>query len=775
MKYILIKNKKIFKLSLGIFLILMTLFALLPYSPIRSQSTYYPNCSAVGCYNNDPLQVCTGPGGCVYRYPNSCYDTEFDAGQGYCCDKCDANCGSCQTCDPYSNPGCPTYYTSTNTGCSSTGISCTRYYSVGICGSCGTTYGTCYLVKYTVNFYANTGGYISGTTSQSVCRGSSTSNVTAVANEGYAFTQWSDGVTSATRNVSNVTANTSVTAYFEITNQTPTAPTNLLTEGQTNPTNITNITPEFSAIYNDPDTTDTSSYYEVEVNTSSTFTGTVMWDSGKIAMTTTAVGSRSPNIVYNGTTLTYNGQIYYWRIRFWDSYDAVSPWSSANFTMEVPTSSYYEIEVNTASDFTGTVMWDSGKTAMTETTAGQTSPELSYAGSALDYTTTYYWRIRFWDMNDNVSSWSETATFKLNAPPSTPTDLLTEGQTNPNNITDFTPELSAIYDDPDTTDTSSYYEIEVNTASDFTGTVMWDSGKTAMTETTAGQRSPVLTYSGSTLDSNVIYYWRIRFWDMVDSVSPWSDTATFKINRAPTSPTDLLTEGQTNPTTIKDTTPEFSAIFDDPDTTDTSSYYEIEVNTASDFTGTVMWDSGKTSMTTTNEGSRSPDISYAGDTLSSETTYYWRIKFWDSVDNEGTWSDTATFKIDVNPTATDLLIIDETNPTQVIYDPYFSAIYTDPNSDDSSAYQIEVNTASNFAGTTMWDSTKTSTTISSGNRSSDITYDGTDLDYDGTTYYVRMKFWDTDDNESDWVTGQFTDTLKSFQFEGLQMNGIQLN
>jgi hypothetical protein len=75
----------------------------------------------------------------------------------------------------------------------------------------------------------------------------------------------------------------------------------------------------------------------------------------------------------------------------------------------------------------------------------------------------------------------------------------------------------------------------------------------------------------------------------------------------------------------------------------------------------------------------------------------------------------------------------------------------------------------------MWDSTKTSTTISSGNRSSDITYDGTDLDYDGTTYYVRMKFWDTDDNESDWVTGQFTDTLKSFQFEGLQMNGIQLN
>jgi hypothetical protein len=631
------------------------------------------------------------------------------------------------------------------------------------------------LVRYSVNFYADTGGSISGTSSQSICRGSNSSSVTAVANTDYEFTQWSDGVTSATRNVSNVTSNTSRTAYFELSNQTPTAPTNLLTEEQTNPTDVTNITPEFSAIYDDPDTSDTSSYYEVEVNTASDFTGTVMWDSGKTSMTTTNEGSRSPNIVYNGTTLTYNGQTYYWRIRFWDSFDAVSPWSSANFTMEVPTSSYYEIEVNTASDFTGTVMWDSGKTAMTETTAGQTSPELSYAGSSLEYATTYYWRIRFWDMNDNVSSWSDTATFKLNAPPTAPTNLLTESATNPNNITDFTPELSAIYDDPDTTDTSSYYEVEVNTTSDFTGTVMWDSGKTSMTTTNEGDRSPDITYDGDALSANTTYYWRIKFWDSVDNEGSWSSAANFKINRAPTSPTDLLTEGETNPTTIKDTTPEFSAIFDDPDTTDTSSYYEIEVNTSSDFTGTVMWDSDKTSMTTTNEGNRSPDISYAGDTLSTETTYYWRIKFWDSVDNEGTWSSESTFVLDYSPAASSLLIIDETNPTQVIYDPYFSAIYTDPNSDDSSAYQIEVNTASNFAGTTMWDSTKTSTTISSGNRSSDITYDGADLGYDGTTYYVRMKFWDTDDNASDWVTGQFTDTLKSFQFNGLQINGIQLN
>jgi hypothetical protein len=362
-----------------------------------------------------------------------------------------------------------------------------------------------------------------------------------------------------------------------------------------------------------------------------------------------------------------------------------------------------------------------------------------------------------------------------NSAPQAPDSLLTEGQTNPDSITDTTPEFSAVYNDPDTSDTSSYYEIEVNTQSDFTGTVMWDSTKSSMTSTNQGDRSPNISYAGSSLSYNATYYWRIKFWDSQDEESPWSSTANFQLNRSPSAPTNLLTEGLTNPSAIKDLTPEFSAIFDDPDTTDTSSYYELEVNTASDFSGTVMWDTTKSSMTITNEGDRSPDISYTGDTLSTETTYYWRIKFWDSVDNESSWSSTASFKIDITPTASSLNTIGETDPTEVLDEIYFSAIYTDPNDDNSSNYEIEVNTASNFTGTVMWDSGKTAETITSGSRSPDIAYDGTELNYDGTTYYVRIRFWDTDDNVSEWTTGEFTDTLKSFQFNGLRMNGIQLN
>ncbi len=122
-------------------------------------------------------------------------------------------------------------------------------------------------------------------------------------------------------------------------------------------------------------------------------------------------------------------------------------------------------------------------------------------------------------------------------------------------------------------------------------------------------------------------------------------------NSAPTAPTTPYSNdttaqsGQTNPTGITDTTPAFSAIYNDPDSGDVANKYRVEVNTASDFGGTVMWDSGAggTSMTDTTAGNRCPDIIYAGSALSNSTTYYWRITFWDDDDTEGTVSATQNF------------------------------------------------------------------------------------------------------------------------------------
>lgn len=107
-------------------------------------------------------------------------------------------------------------------------------------------------------------------------------------------------------------------------------------------------------------------------------------------------------------------------------------------------------------------------------------------------------------------------------------------------------------------------------------------------------------------------------------------------NEAPTAPTDLQCEGSTDPVNVTDTTPEFTAIGNDPDDGDTLTHAEIEVGTSQN--DNDMWDSGKLDITNFTEGERCAAISYDGDTLSQGVKYYWRIRFWDDDDTEGAWS-----------------------------------------------------------------------------------------------------------------------------------------
>ena len=69
--------------------------------------------------------------------------------------------------------------------------------------------------EYTLNYSAQRGGYIRGDALQTVLRGEGGTAVTAVAEKGYEFVGWSDGVQSAERLDENVTENISVTAQFE--------------------------------------------------------------------------------------------------------------------------------------------------------------------------------------------------------------------------------------------------------------------------------------------------------------------------------------------------------------------------------------------------------------------------------------------------------------------------------------------------------------------------------------------------------------------------------
>ncbi len=117
-------------------------------------------------------------------------------------------------------------------------------------------------------------------------------------------------------------------------NTAPTAPTSLLCEGSSNPQAVADLTPEFSAIYNDPDSGDIANQAYIQVNTSSSFDGVSMWDSGWLTISNVTEGNRCANISYAGTALALDGSSYYWRIAFKDDSGAVGAWSAAaSFTM----------------------------------------------------------------------------------------------------------------------------------------------------------------------------------------------------------------------------------------------------------------------------------------------------------------------------------------------------------------------------------------------------------------------------------------------------------
>jgi hypothetical protein len=134
---------------------------------------------------------------------------------------------------------------------------------------------------------------------------------------------------------------TTVVGAENVQNSAPSAPSTPQTEGTANPTLVSDYTPEFSAIFTDIDGDNTGNYYQIQVNTNSSFTGTSMWDSTQTSLVpAVANGSRSQDISYAGTALQ-PGTTYYWRMKFWDNntYQNVSNWSTtAQFTMNyVPT------------------------------------------------------------------------------------------------------------------------------------------------------------------------------------------------------------------------------------------------------------------------------------------------------------------------------------------------------------------------------------------------------------------------------------------------------
>jgi hypothetical protein len=366
-------------------------------------------------------------------------------------------------------------------------------------------------------------------------------------------------------------------------------------------------------------------------------------------------------------------------------------------------------------------LWDTGKTS-------SSSSSVAYSGAALSRGVTYHWRVKTWDTRDLESLYTADQTFKINLLPIA-SNLKTEGQTDPDTLTTLTPTFSWTYQDPDG-DTQSQYEIDVGTSLD--GNDVWNPSAFSGAETSR-------IYSGSPLSLCITYHIRVRVYDGFE----WSNwiRGTFKIiGNPPNSPTNPLCEGQTNPTNIITFTPTLSWTFSDPDTGDSQTAYQLQVSTGVDGSGTILWDTGKTS-------SSSSSVAYSGAALSRGVTYHWRVKTWDICDNEGLYTADQTFKINQLPIASNLKTEGLTNPQDIkTFTPTFSWAYQDPDGDSQNQYEIDVGTS--LDGNDMWDPS-----VFSGSSTS-TQYSGSPLSI-CTIYHVRVRVHDGFEWSNDWTRGTF--------------------
>lgn len=231
-------------------------------------------------------------------------------------------------------------------------------------------------------------------------------------------------------------------------------------------------------------------------------------------------------------------------------------------------------------------------------------------------------------------------------------------------------------------------------------------------------------------------------------------------DNAPTAPTTPYTStttpavyGATNPTQIATTTPSFSAIFQDPDSGDTSAKAQIQLTTATDGFATInIWDSGATAFAPPiSVGVRSQYFKYGefgaaplfagllslgddGFVTNADTVYYWRIRFYDQNDVAGEWSATNTFTLLDRPAAPSSLALNIPYPYTVAN----SATTTKNNAYPQAADSVVLTMSTDGATYT----TVVTTTVDRTSSTNSITIPTNIFTLD-TKYYLRAHYYNS--------------------------------
>lgn len=182
-----------------------------------------------------------------------------------------------------------------NTGYTFTGWSSSAYTSVTSNMTISAQYS---VANYTLVYLAGANGSISGTQTQTVSHGSSGSAVTAVANTGYHFVNWSDSSTANPRTDTNVTGSKTNTANFAINTYTVTVTSPY---GTATPSGVT--TSNWGTVVN------ASVAGSPVVNGTTQYMATAWIGTGSA---TSGTGTNTSFTITNDTTISWQWQTNYW-------------------------------------------------------------------------------------------------------------------------------------------------------------------------------------------------------------------------------------------------------------------------------------------------------------------------------------------------------------------------------------------------------------------------------------------------------------------------------
>ena len=417
-----------------------------------------------------------------------------------------------------------------------------------------------------------------------------------------------------------------------------------------------------------------SNYYEIELDTTSNFNSPL-----KQTLNADTYYSYSSYYYTTVSNLRY-GTKYYWRARCANSTDTTG-WSAVrNFTtrgvpqlyspdnnstnMDVSQglavtkltgSNYYEIELDTTSNF------DSPLKQTLNASSYNSSNSYYYTNvSDLLYGTKYYWRARCAHAAD-TSGWSAVWNFTTRAVP-----LLNSPSNNSTNMA-VTQSLCVT-----PLSGSNYYEIELDTTSNFDSPLKL----TLNADTYYSSYSSYYYTTVSDLLYGTKYHWRARCAHSADTTG-WSAVRNFTTRAVP-----QLYSPSNNSTNMAVTRQLSVSVLTG------SNYYEIELDTASNFDSPLKQ--------TLNASSYNSSNSYYYTTVSNlryGTKYYWRARCAHSADTSS-WSAVWNFTTQFTLTAAPTLISPVNGATDIDAQ---NVTLTWNEIANATSYQYQVSTTSDFS------------------------------------------------------------------------------